>query len=112
MCPGLTRNFVFLKIPEFSDASTGILGYYSICILCVNTLSKIVSHYDFSVLYMSVMGFHNKNWRVDGVNAIQFLSSNFWKFFNFVKPLTGYSFYDHKEGVLCKATYVILLLWY
>ena len=31
------------------------------CILFVNTLLKVVSYYDFSVLTMSMMGFQNKS---------------------------------------------------
>ena len=37
------------------------------CILSVNTLLKVVSYYDLSVLSMSVMGFQKKvGWRVGG----------------------------------------------
>ena len=61
------------------------------CILFVYTLLKVVSHYDVSVLYMSVMGFHKKSlngemgeW--DEVYPSLFL--DFWNFFNFAKPLT------------------------
>ena len=40
------------------------------CILCVNTLLKVVSHYDLCFLYMSLIGFQKQSldrW-VDGVS--------------------------------------------
>ena len=36
------------------------------CILSVYTLLKVVGYYDFSVLFMSVMGFHKKVWMGSG----------------------------------------------
>ena len=51
--------------------------------ICTYTLLKVVSHYDFSVLFMSVTDF--KNSRVGGlVGCIQFFM---FGFFNFAKPL-------------------------
>ena len=45
-------------VPKYSYTSTDILGWYTMCILCVYMmLLKVVSHYDFSVLSMSAMGF-------------------------------------------------------
>ena len=58
---------------------------YSVCI-CIAT---IVGYYDFSVQFMSVMGFHKKSldggW-VGGVSSIQFCL-DVWIFFNFAKPV-------------------------
>ena len=62
-------------VPKLSYSSTDILGVvyhmYSVCIYC--TLLKVVSHYDLSVLFMSVMGFkkHLHRWCVGGVRSIQ-----------------------------------------
>ena len=40
------------------DTGTDILGSTLVmCILCVNTLLKVISHYDLSVLSMSLRGF-------------------------------------------------------
>ena len=66
------------------------------CILSVYTLLKVVGYYDLSVLSMSVMGFQQKKFGwgwVGGVSSIQFCL-DFWKKFNFAKPLnlTCYSF--------------------
>ena len=52
------------------------------CMLCVNTLSKVVSHYYLSVLSMSVMGFQKKFRQVG--ELYPFFCCNF---FNFAKPL-------------------------
>ena len=69
------------KIAITSD----ILEYYTMCILSVHTLQKVVVYYDLSVLSMSVMGFQKEigwwvgGW-VGGVSSIQF----FWGFLEFV----------------------------
>ena len=56
---------------------------YSVCILSVYTLLKVVSYYDLSVLSMSMMGFQKKSldgeW-VGGVSSIQ-VYFGFWEFF-------------------------------
>ena len=60
---------------------------YSVC-----TLLKVVSYYDLSVLSMSVMCFQkslDEGW-VGGVSSIQ-VFLDFWNFFNFAKPLIGWS---------------------
>ena len=57
-----------------------LCGYYTMCILCVNT-----SHYDLSVLSLSVMGFQKKfgyGW-LGGVSYIKL----FGTFFIFAKKL-------------------------
>ena len=54
-------------------------------------LLNVVSHYDLSVLSMSVIGFQKKLDRgVGGVSSIQ-LFFDFWNFFNFAKPFMGIS---------------------
>ena len=46
------------------------------CISCINTLLKVVSHYDLSGLSMSVMGFPKKR-RIDGlVSVLSIFSGN------------------------------------
>ena len=50
------------------------------CTLCVNTLPKVVSHYDLSVLLMSVRGLKKSFGCVCGVRPIHV-------FFNITKPL-------------------------
>ena len=51
-------NF-FKIVPKLSYTST-INVLYTICILCVNTLLKVVSNYDLSFLSMAMMGFQKK----------------------------------------------------
>ena len=58
MGPGLTRNFVV--VGKSSQNSPDVLEYYTMCILSVYTLLKVVGYYDLSVLSMSVMGFQKK----------------------------------------------------
>ena len=58
------------------------------CILCVNTLLKVVGHYDLSILSMSVMGFQK---RVDGGGGCFEVYPFFWNLCNFEKPLTEQS---------------------
>ena len=59
------------------------------CILFVYTLLKVVSYYDLSVLFMSVMGFQKK---LDGGGLVGWALSkfilDFWNFFNFAKTLS------------------------
>ena len=53
------------------------------CILFVYTLLKVVSHYDLSVLSVSVLGFQkNVDWVWGGLSSIQF----FWIFLNYANP--------------------------
>ena len=62
--PGLTRNF-FGKSSKNSSKPVLIFWSsrpYTICILSVYTLIKVVSYYGFSVLSMSVMDFPKKVW--------------------------------------------------
>ena len=58
------------------------------CVFSLYTLLKVVSHYDFSVLSMSVMGFQKKKCgcEVGGVSSTQFYFG-LLEFFNFAKPL-------------------------
>ena len=57
--PGLTRNFVLLgNSSQYSPKPVLImLEYYTMCIMSVYSLLKVVGYYDLSVLSMSVMGF-------------------------------------------------------
>ena len=59
-------EFFFLNRPKVAS-STDILEY-TMCILSVYTLLKVVGYYDFSVHSMSVMGFQRKKfgWGVGG----------------------------------------------
>ena len=89
---GLTRGKNPGKSSENSPIFVLIFGVaYTMCILFVCTLLKVVGHYDLSVLSLSVMGFQNKlkslyiGW-VDWVSYIQFLL-DFSNLFNFAKPL-------------------------
>ena len=73
-----SRNSV--RVERRSDLNESDLGE----VYC--TLLKVVSHYDFSGLSMSVMGFQKKVWmEVGGLSSIQFC----FGFFNFAKPLTN-----------------------
>ena len=49
--------FLLENHPKIAYISTDSLGYYTMRILCVNTLLKVVGIYDLGVLSMSVMGF-------------------------------------------------------
>ena len=67
MGPGLTRDFFGENRPKivlifWSSRS------YTMCILSVHTLLKVVGYYDLGVLSVSVMGFQKKKfgWRVGG----------------------------------------------
>ena len=57
VCPGLIRKIKqnWNIIPKWSCTSTDIWGWVTVCILCVHMLLKVVSHYDLSVLSMSMM---------------------------------------------------------
>ena len=57
------------------------MEYYTICILSVCTLIKVVSYYDLSVLSMSVMGFQKKS--LDGGWVGCGLSKFFFGFLEF-----------------------------
>ena len=69
--PGLTRNFVCVE----NHPKTALNQYrhfgvvYTICILSVYTLLKVVRYYDLSVLFMRVMGFQKKVWMGGGVGG-------------------------------------------
>ena len=77
---------LFENRPKIAITSD-ILEYYTMCILSVHTLQKVVVYYDLSVLSMSVMGFQKEiGWWVGGVSSIQFYFY-FWNLFNFAKPL-------------------------
>ena len=70
MGPGPTRIFSFCGKSSQNSSKPVLIFWSSIpykCILCVDTLLKVVGYYDFSVLSMSVMGFQKKfGWGVDG----------------------------------------------
>ena len=56
MGPGLTRNFFWENHPKIALNKYIYFGVvYTICIMSVYTLLKVVSYYDLSVLSMSVM---------------------------------------------------------
>ena len=62
------------------------------CFLCVSTLLKVVSHYDVSVVSMSVMGFQNILYREGGwVGRALSRFLDFGNLFNFADPLRGRS---------------------
>ena len=73
VCPGLTLNICFWEIvPKYYYTGTDILWYYTMCILDVNMLLKVVSHYDASALSMSVMGLQKKVWIGRWVGGVSF----------------------------------------
>ena len=69
MGPGLTRNFVCCKIVQNIPKSVHIFWSsrpYTISILSVYTLLKVVGYYDLSVLSMPVIGLKKKKWMCGG----------------------------------------------
>ena len=99
--PGVTRNFCcrWKIISKYWYTSTYIVWTYTMWILCVNRIIKVVSHYDLSVLSTSVMGFQNKVWIwvcVGGVRSIQ--SWDVLNFFlTFAKPLNSSWLYNSEQ---------------
>ena len=68
MGPGLTRDFFGGKSSQNSPNQNCYFGVvYTMCILSVHTLLKVVGYYDLSVLAMSGMGFQkNHVWMGSG----------------------------------------------
>ena len=58
--PGLTRKKIIGKSSQNSPSLVLIFGKYTMCILFVYALLKVVAYYDLRVLSMSVMGFPKK----------------------------------------------------
>ena len=89
---GLTRGKNPGKSSQNSPIFVLIFGVaYTMCILFVCTLLKVVGHYDLSVLSLSVMGFQNKlkslYSRVGGLGELYPVLLDFSNLFNFAKPL-------------------------
>ena len=65
MGPGLTWNFVVVWNITPKSSYTNMIFWAStsstMCMLCVNTLLKVVSYYYLNVLSMSVMGFQKSS---------------------------------------------------
>ena len=89
---GSRSHFEFFFGKSFQNVGTCLeLFWYTMCIMFVYALLKVVSYYDLSVLSMSVMGFRKEK-SLDGgwvgwVSSIQ-VYFGFWEFFNFAKPLS------------------------
>ena len=66
--------------PKIVQTSTDILQQYTMCIMFVYTLLKVVCCYDLSVLSMSVMGLQKS---LDGVGGWGELYPNDLGFFEF-----------------------------
>ena len=79
-------EFFFGKSSQ--NSSKPVLIFWSSIpyVFCLYILLKVVSHYDLSVLSMSVIGFPKKVWmEVGGWGELY--PSLFLKFYNFAKPL-------------------------
>ena len=81
MGSGLTRIFLGEIIQNTSKPVQIFWSYYTICILSVYTLLKVVSYYDLSALSTSVMSFKKKS--LDG--GWQGVVSSIQVFFGFLE---------------------------
>ena len=89
--PGLTRKKIVGKSSQNSPIP--VLIFWT-SIPCLHTLLTVVSHYDLSVLSMSVMGFQNKLIGVGWGGWGELYSVLFWNFgiFQTAKPLIQWNF--------------------
>ena len=90
MGPCLTLNFFLENRPKIALYQYWYFGVlYTMCILSVYTLLKVVGYYDLSVLPMSVMGFQKKfGWGFSGWSELYPVFFGFLDLFNFAKPLS------------------------
>ena len=84
MGPGITQNFL-------ENSPVAVLIFWGIipCVFCVYMLLKFGSHYDLSVLSMSVAGFQKKVC-IEGVggSALSSVFCDFYNLYDFAKHLT------------------------